>query len=109
MYLHFSLQQLCLLVVRAVEKIAVSKEHPSFSSSDQAFEFCLIHENTESTSSGSLLKSCNLAVEVLSELKKCPVQTVSQKVCLMYFPFHLPCPCIDWTLYKVKLNLFVSL
>ncbi|ODM89771.1 Integrator complex subunit 7, partial [Orchesella cincta] len=59
------LQQMCLMVSRAIEKVVVSKDHPSFSGDESPFTFCTRMNYIEAGNSWSLILACKKAAEIM--------------------------------------------
>jgi len=59
------LQQMCLMISRAIEKVVVSKDHPSFSGDESPFTFCTRMNYIEAGNSWSLILACKKAAEIM--------------------------------------------
>lgn len=69
---------MCLVVSRAIEKIVVSKDHPSFSGDESPLAFCSGKSYIEAGNSWSLVLVCKKAVEMI---KSPPLdQTANQDI-----------------------------
>lgn len=75
-----SLQQLCRLVARSIEKQVVSRDHPTCSDDDQSLNYFMEMNYINSGNSWSLIVSCKNAINILQTMKSLPAQTVTHQV-----------------------------
>lgn len=78
------LQQMCLMVSRAIEKVVVSKDHPSFSGDETPLTFLTNMSYIEAGNSWSLILACKKAVDIFHSLNPVTTQMTIADVITLY-------------------------